>query len=194
MIHEIGVELSAELVLQGCPFPVITGPETTDPASFGRERIVIDYADAPGAVTAPPSLRANPQHPYARWVPGKITIYARAVDAAAANFEHTRRAHHVVDLVLVALKKVCQRSPRRQRFEPGSVTPVKAEALEGSKRPGGAVVELTFQVQRAVVARTWSGAIASEVTIGGVGGVTIVSRTLVSVDGDDTPNNENACG
>jgi hypothetical protein len=189
MIHEIGVELRASLVTVLCPLPVVDGPEQSDAASFGRERIVIGYADEPGQVVAPRSQRKNPLHLFDRMIPAQLDVYARAPDAGPTSFEHARRAHHVMDLVLVHLDKVCR--TRKEPLEIGSVTPLVPEAFADVKRPGGYALRLQFSVRRAVLGVTWASVAATEATLASG---TVVSTTQVSRVGDSTPDNETACG
>lgn len=200
MLHEIGLELQAALRARGCPLVVVDGPEDTKAATYGRERIVIEYdfdrGDSFGPVR---SQRANPKHRFVSDEGAKITIYTQSTKPGAQPFEQRRRAKHVRDLVLIALDEVAR--TRRNVLTLAGGRFVRPEALEGTERDSaGAVYELTFSVDRAVHEQRWDGSIAGEwtVTAGSIASTTKVSA-LGGPDDDDNPQTppataETACG
>lgn len=197
MIHEIGVELAARLVVSGTPFPVVDGPESTKTATWGRERIVIERSGG-DSFSAARSQHINPKHRRTRNIGGKITIYAQSPLSGATNFEHERRAEAVLDQVLVALDYVA--AVRKNSWTPTGGEFVAPEDIKDSERRGGAVYELRFTFERAVMARTWANANRPEFTFGAG---TLSSTTKVSMahgaDDDNDPNTvpataETACG
>lgn len=193
MIHEIGVELRAALVANGCPIPVVDGPEKAS-NTVPRERIVIerDFGQ-PEPVMAPKGTGRNARHIFDRHLQAKVTIYAQAPGAGSTHFEHLRRADAIADEVLFGLAKVLT-SRKNSGFRMGAGRLVEPLDAKGSELPNFAVYELTFTAPRAVDGSTWAGVVATEVALGGVGGVTIGNITRVSSAGDDTPALETACG
>lgn len=163
MIHDVGVELQAALVALGCPLKVVDREARKPAGTVGPERIVIEF-DGSDSFSASRSQHRNPEHRFTRSVGAKLTIYAVSSRAGAAEFEHTRKAEHALDLVLVALDNVAR--TRRVAWTPTGGGFVQPEDLEGSERRGGAVYELTFTIDRAVTVRTWTGDAAEEVTVG----------------------------
>jgi hypothetical protein len=198
MIHELGVELAARLGTQGVPLPVVDGPEPTTTTTWGRERIVIQHADGGDAFGPPRSQHINPKHRHTRTANYKLTIYAKSAAIGAAVFEHRRRAEHVLDKVLCAMDYVA--AVRKNRWAPKSGGFITPPDLAASEKPGGAVYELSFTFDRAVIDRTWANAAAEEFTITADH---LTSTTKVSQaqgpDDDSDPNNvpaaaETACG
>lgn len=197
MMRDIGVKLAARLVVSGTPVAVIDGPEQTKTNTWGRERIVIqhDGADTFGPVR---SYHINPKHRRTRTVSGKITIYAQSPLSGATNFEHERRAEAILDQVLIGLDYVA--AVDKNKWEPKSGQFITPEDIKESERRGGAVYELKFTYDRAVIVRTWADAIRPEFTFGAG---SLRSTTKVSLahgaDDDNDPNTppataETACG
>ncbi len=161
MLHELAGEMQAALIAKGCPFPVVDGPEPTKTASWSRERIVIEHdVDAFGP---PRSQHKNPKHRMTRQVGVKLTIYAKSPAVGALEFEHRRRAEHVLDLVLVALGDVCSMRKIGCALKNGSF--VIPEDLTDSAAPCGAAYELSFAVDRGVPVLTWQGEKRPEATL-----------------------------
>jgi hypothetical protein len=156
MIHEIGRELDAKLRAKGCPFKVIDR-EVTKPTAWKNVVVIEDMPDTVGPAR---SQSLNPKRYFTRYLGGKLTIYAQSTKTGALEFEHKRIAHQVVDLALVALRKIG--AERRQPVVIGRSEFVKIADLEKSERPAGVVYELEFTVERAVEDRTWVGAAAPE--------------------------------
>ena len=192
MIREIGVELQAELREMGVPFPVINGPEPTNPATtFGRERIVIEYdVDGKDSFERPPTLSRNPSRRYVSSEACKVTLFVQSNVAGANVFEHRRKAKALRDRVICALELVCaKRDGRVSAFVlsgGGFITPTD---LEGAPIPGGAAYELTFGFPRAIESRKWTGEARPEGNITAIG-----STTKVFQPGDNAGAGETACG
>jgi len=187
MLHEIGVELAAALGAQGCPFPVVDGPEPTQPASFLPERVVIQHDDGDSFVRAPRSQHVNPKHRFVRNIAAKVTIYAKSPALSATDWEHRRRAEHVLDLVLVALDKVISLRKNGWSVTGGRFVPLAD--LSKSEIAGGAVYELSFAVERGVFEQKWNGDIRPSVS-----GIPITGSdriTLAHGPSDQVP--ETAC-
>jgi hypothetical protein len=200
VIHEIGVELEAALKAKGCSmFPVADGPEATATTTFARSRIVIAHdegGDAFSPVRSQSSGKAK--HRFTRAIGCKITIYAQDPRAGARPFEHRRRAERVLDLVLVALAGIAATRKNALSVKGGRF--VQPDDLAKSEEIGGAVYELLFTFDRAVIDRTWAGAERAEATLASG---SITSTTKVSLKGgaddDDDPTTvpataETACG
>lgn len=179
MLHEIGTEVAAYLVAQGCPFRVVDGPEPTTTTTFARERVVFEYDgnDSFGHVR---SQRPNPNVRLLRQCAAKLTIYAQCPSSAATTWEHRNRAEHVLDLVLVALDKALH--VRRNGYQIKSGRFIVPVDLQGSPVIGGAAYELAFEFERAIETQTFAGAFLPESTVGT--GVTIRNTaTAVGPDG-----------
>jgi hypothetical protein len=186
MIHEIGVELGAALVAQGCPVKVVDGPEDTGTASSGRERIVIEHDERGDSFRVPATPQKNPKPVLARMIGAKVTIYAQSTRPGAQPFEHRRRAEKILDLVCVALGVVLS----TRKAAPGAFVPtggrfIVPADLEKSERQGGAAYELTFTVGRAVFDRTWADAAAAEAERGEDFTVTTQATRTVALNGGE---------
>lgn len=186
MLHEIGVELGAALAAVGCPLKVIDGPEPTKTTTFARERIVVEH-DGGDGFGPTRSQRPNPKVRLVRTVGAKVTIHAQSPKPNALDWEHRRRAEHVLDLVLVALEKVIVARKNAFAFTGGRF--VKSDDLAKSETAGGAVYELTFNVERAVHVQNFDGSIRTEVT-----GIPISGTDLITTaNGPDDQAPETNC-
>jgi len=199
MIHEIGRELEALLLAQGCGFKVV------DREAFARTAWVsgVIVIDETGDTYGPPrSQSVNPKRHFDCATGAKLTVYGKSAKAGAAEFEHKRVARRAVDLCLVALRTI--RAVRRIGLDIGAGGFVDIPDLAGSERKGGAVYELAFTFTRAVEDRTWAGSAAAEAgSAAGEGISDTANETLVSQafgpDDDNNPNTppasaETACG
>ncbi len=181
MIHAIGIEIGQALAAQSCPFKVVDGPEGTTTTTFGRERIVLEHDESGDTFEPARSNHANPKHVITRRQGFVVRIFAQSPGPNAMEFEHRRRAEHVLDLVIVALRDVAVARKNSWAIRSGKfVLPVD---LSGSPVIGGAVYELAISFDRAVMVQTWAGAAKPEAAAGG-----FTNRTSV---GEDL---ETACG
>jgi hypothetical protein len=186
VIRELAVELQTNLREQGCPVVVIDGPEPYGTASFGRERIVLEPGDS-DSFNPPFSQQQNPKRRMVRNIGAKLTVYAQSTKAGAMPFEHRRRCEQILDMALVGLSKIHAVRKGRDGFLPTGGRFIVPEDLAASERAGGAVYELTFSFQRAVLDVTWTGEAQPEAELdGGVDGVGIANSTRVSVNGSET--------
>lgn len=184
MIHEIGVELGAQLKTRGVPFAVVDGPEQTVTTTGARERIVIEHDEKAGdRFTAPFSQRPNPSHRKTRGIGAKITIYAQSAKAGAMPFEHRRRAEEVLDHVIVCMDHVA--GVRKNAWTATGGAFVQPADLAKSEKISGAVYELRFTFDRAVMDRTWAGDAKPEAAIQNVAGTDKI--TLANGPADQTP-------
>jgi hypothetical protein len=189
MIRKLVQELRTNLEAKNCPVEIVEGPEPHGTASFGRERIVVEYGER-DTFDPPWSQQPNPTRRMTRIVSAKLTIYSQSTKAGAMPWEHRRRAEHILDMALCALSKIQSVRKGRNAFLPDSGRFVVPADLEGSERHGGAVYELTFTFQRAVEDVTWQGDAETEVTIdGGVDGVGVNNSTRVSINGSGSYEN-----
>jgi len=186
MIREIGVELQAQLKIQGVPLLVVDGPEPTKTTTWGRERIVVEYdADGTDQIRPARSQHRNPEVWHEVAEACKITIYAQAVTAGALVAEHRRRAKSVRDQVVNALEVVAANRKNGVAVTGGRL--VTPEDLKDTERAGGAAYELTFVWSRAIEVRTFAGAKRPE---GDITGFTNTTSVRISDDGAG----ETACG
>lgn len=195
MIHEIGTEIQAAIQARGCPFFVVDGPEREKAATWGRERIVIERDPAGDSFSPMKGSHRNPRRYIIRNIGCKITIYAQEPAAGALEFEHYRRAEHVLDFVLVALDDVA--TVRNNGFDYKGGKWLAPDDLAKSETFGGAVYELSFTFERGVRAETWEGA-ARPTVAGSMRNTTKVSLKG-GADDDNDPNTvpasaETSCG
>lgn len=189
MLHEIGVELEAQLEARGCVFPVIDGPEFRPTVTFARERIVLEY-DMTGTegYLAKHNSKINPTARYTRNMACKATIYVKAPKPGALYMEHQRRAEHVLDQVIVGLQKVAL--PRQNIFLPTSGHFKLPDDLKESETPGGAVYELFFNFDRGIVDQNWNfspdptATIVAEQADPPVAGQVVISNSTTAVAPD----------
>lgn len=190
MIHELTKRLQASLTDRKVPFAVYER-EATKPATWARERIVVEYDDKTGDdFRSPISQTTNPKVRMVRSVSAKLTIYAQSTRGGAEDFEHRRRANRVLDQVLVSLAEIFSALPGLP-FLPTGGAFVTPEDLAGTERYGGAVYELRFAVPRAIAAVTWTSDELPTATVG-ADGVSIRGTTVVKIAGSD--DGEVACG
>lgn len=163
MLHEVGVQLAQSLQAKGCPFPVIDGPEFRPTDTGARERVVIQHDDGDGFVSRHMAKGAPNAVRLTRNQMCKLLIYAKAPSAGAMYWEHTRRAEHVLDLVLISLFDILK--ARRQLFEFKSGKFIFPDDLQKSETPALAVYELSFMFDRGVFYQKWDGSGAATATI-----------------------------
>lgn len=193
MIREIALEAQKILADLGVPFSVVADKETTETATWGRERIVIGY-DVDGTDSFVPAhqVHVNPKQRFAADEACIARIYARSTQPGATVFEHRRRVKLARDKLVWALFVVSRK--RRNRFNPTSGRLFTPDDLKDTERDGGAAYELRFTFSRGMDNRTWAGAAAPEVTVGGAGGIPIVTRDVVVAREDGDPTNDPAAG
>lgn len=200
MIREIAVQLKAALLELGCrEFAVVTGPEPFKQAvTYTPERMVLEWDAAAGdAYGAVKSQHSQPKHAQSVVFSAKVTIYARSSRVGAETWEHQRRAHKVMRVVVPALTALLRTRKNPPTWSRGAFVPPKD--LEGSDKPSGAAYELKFAFESGISDASWTNEVAPEATLG-AGSVT--STTKVGLrgatgDDDDTadpPAGETACG
>jgi len=193
MIHEIGVELGAQISAKGCPFPVVDGPEYRPTTTFARERIVIEHNPSSGDAFTQPGEGArhqadlNPRTLMSRVIGVKITIYAKSPTRAAIYWEHKRRAEQVLDMVLCGLYKVVKIRKNLLSVKSGKF--VLPDDLKESETPGGAVYELLITVDRGVADRNWDGTAGPTVTV-----PTGMIKSKTQASDEEGGETETACG
>lgn len=165
MIHDIAAAVDAELKTKKCPIRIVLDAERTKATTYARERILFEEDDDAGDTFGPiHTPQKNPRPRMLSNVGAKITIFAQAANAGTAQWEHRRRARHVLDLVLVALDKVLKGKKQGYALSKGGF--VKLADLESSESVSGAVYELSLSIERNVFEQTWAGDKRPEATIG----------------------------
>lgn len=164
MIHEIGRELDALLKARKCPLGVIDGPEF-DTTTWGNDRIVIETAGG-DRIGPPKRVSHNPKRYATRGIGVQIRIFARVVREGAQPFEHRRKCDHVLDMVLVALKKIS--ATRGDEFEIRSSDYYIPPDLSKSDNAGGCAYQLLLYWDRGVGDIDWQYNADEEGTIGEV--------------------------
>lgn len=194
MLHQIGRELEAHLVAKGCPYKVYDREPRAGAVTYAP-RIIIEYADD-DKFGPPRGLSTNPKKHYTRTLSCKISIYGKSLKRGALEFEHLQVVDQVLDMVLVAMRKVG--AARLNRYTVTGGRPFVPADLEKSEVRAGAAYELKFEFDRAVSELNWAGEKFPEAEISGVTSRTLVSPT-VGPDDDNDPNTppataETACG
>lgn len=189
MIHEIGVELQANLQAAGCPLKVYDGPEPTETTTFGRERIVI--AHDPGGDTFASVKGGSHPNPTYRGTCNTgvvITIYAQEPKSAAMPFEHRRRAELFRDMVLCSLYEVITARANGYSIKSGRL--FTADDLSKSEIQGAAVYELKLTIERGISKKHFDGTIAPQVSVsasGGTDSIPMKSTSTVKLGNDSEP-------
>jgi hypothetical protein len=192
VIREIAREVETRMRAQGFPFRVVYGPERTQ-GDATLERIVLDETEETFAPTR--SQHRNPRSPMTNVIGCVLRVYARAPDAGARIFEHRRRARQVLDGALAALDVII-RGTRRNGWLPTGGAFVKPADLAEAEQWSGAVYELRFAVERAVLALTWAGEARPTAELELITSTTQASlATLDEAAANDPPDEaETACG
>lgn len=184
--HDIGAALAAYLVTQGCPLPVVDGPEPTKTATWGRERIVLEHDfSGKGSFGAARGLHVNAKHRRTASDPYKITIYARSAHAGATECEHQTRALLVRETVMAGLDYVA--AVNKNHWEPKSGGFTVPDDLAKSETQAGAVYEISLTYDLPIRVITFAQAARPEGNIAGWHSTTKVSRTG-EADNDGDPN------
>jgi hypothetical protein len=179
MLAAITDELAAALKVQGVPFPVVFGPESTQDLYAASDRIVVEYDEDGDTFETPRGSHPNPRMPLRCWQGVRIRIYARANEANAGWRDHSRLANQVRQHVLAELDYLVRARKNFIQYGSGKfLTPLDAA---GSAVFGGAVYEIKLSIDRGIERRTWAGAARPMVLIG-PGGVAIKSTTKASDD------------
>lgn len=178
MLYQIALELEAALKAQKVPFPVFFGPQPADDIYAAQDRIVFEHR-GPGAdsfeVTR--GTHPRPRSTYRRQQGAVIRIYARSGNANATWHEHAELAEQVLDHVVAELDFIVR--GRRDVLTLGAGGFVEPDEAKGSETPGGAVYELSLDIDRGIERRTWAGEARPTVTVG-PGGPAIKSTTKAS--------------
>jgi hypothetical protein len=177
MLATICRELDLALKLQHVPFPVVFGPERSDPVSSAFGRLVIEHMARGDSFDPPIGTHPNPKVHFIRWQGARLRLYARSNVSNARHENHTALAERAIDAIMCELSVCVRARKNRIRVDPGAGF-VPLEDAVGSQTWGGVVYELTFAIDRACERRTWEGEAADEVTIGDE--VTLTSTTKVS--------------
>jgi hypothetical protein len=162
MLHEIAVQLGQHLQYEGCPIPVIDGPEFRPTTTFARERIVIEHDLKGDAFVSRHRADVNPRTRLTRNMAAKATLYCKSTRPGAIYWEHVRRVEHLLDLVIISLDVIAKERQNLIQFKSGSF--LYPEDFK-SETPGGAVYELLFSFDRGVVHRTWLFGIGPTATV-----------------------------
>lgn len=193
MMHSITLEVGAELRARGVPFAVVYGPERMGTTVTSAPRIVIERDRKAGDGVGPArSVHTNPHMRAVRAIGCVARIFGKSNAAGAGVQDHEAIADQLVDKVLVALDKVVRSNQTLWRPVSGKFLTAEDLAARGLTTWPGVVYELQFTVDRGVFDTDFAGEAAPETSLGGVDGVTVKSKTKVTVNGIGTP--ETACG
>ncbi len=187
-VHDIGVALQAYLAANGCPIPVIDGPEQARTA-WTPERVVLEHdTTARSSFDSPRGLHTNAKHLYTSLDPYKVTVYVQSRLGGAKTFEHRTRAHVAREAVIAGLRTIS--ATNKNVFvlkDAGFITPPD---LAASEQPNGAAVEVKFTYGLPVRVVTFVGDAQPEGTLTGLSSTTTVSRNADNPDASV----ETACG
>jgi hypothetical protein len=185
MIATFSRALQTALTAQGCPVPVVEGPERGGTRSMVSRIVVERDRGSDEAVTAGVLRAHNPKCLATRHVAVVIRIFAQSTADGADVRRHEALADAIADIVMVQWMRLGQSSQRKPVLW-GAARMYSQDDLEmaGLQTWPGAVYELRTTLERAVLERDWSEAAKAEVDLGT--DFEVLSRT--SVDG------ELACG
>jgi len=180
MLAQLTSLLRTALVAQGCPVPVIDGPERSAAASADTRIVVQRTVGEPENVRAPMSRPVNPKAFAVREIACLIRIYARSTVSGASVRSHLALADALADLVVVQMTKVVQSQKQGlPRWGAGKVVPLADLELEGMQTWRGVVYDLPVSIDRGVLDRTWALAARSEFDLdaGAIRSVTLVGES-----------------
>ncbi len=183
MIYAISQELATELKAQGCPLPVVYGPERMGAtgAALTTSRILIerdrDVGDKPGPGRA---RNANPRMVAIRAMGAVCRIFAQSTLTGARVQDHERLADLALDKIEVALYKVVTKRSTQWRISSAKLLGADELALRGIEVWTGVVYEMRFSVDRAVNDTTWAEVADAEATVG-TAGLTIETTDAIKL-------------
>ena len=163
-MYDIARAVGVELAQQGCPYRVVYGPERfTDIAALDT-RIVFSRVGAQEEITHNISQRSNPKPHAIRSIGAIVRVIASSTTAGARREDHERIADSLVDILIVAIRKVCAQMRVECRFTTGRFLDADDADMPELESWPGVVYELTTFVDRGVCDRTWAGDARQETT------------------------------
>lgn len=167
-VHHLANDLAAELAARKCPIRVVDR-EPSQPTTYAMERVVVEIAgrDSFGAPVMPGGGGGGkPRLTHSCTTPVRLTLYVKAPQPGALEFEHEDRAIALRDMVLSALATIASR--KRIRIAAGGGERVHAPDLEKSEKWPGVRYVLDVAVTTSVAVRDWAGDTAPAATVAGV--------------------------
>ncbi len=161
MIYELAKELAAALIVQGCPFPVVYGPERTSQVA-SRNRIVLERAPRE-SFDKPTANHPNPRMSHTRRLDCVFRVFAQSSYPGASQHDHERLADQIVDMVVAELDILAKL--RKNTWAMGSGGFVDSADAAGSMTLAGVVYEGHFGIDRGVFRKTWQGEARPTVTL-----------------------------
>ena len=194
-LSDIRRQINARFDSLGVPVKVVIDPERTESVTYARERIVIEHR-GPGTdgFIANRTRQGNPAGIMTRVIGARASIYAQATNTGATKDDHEGRAEAILDELLKALDHVLRGNGALWALGTGGFVSVADGAK--SQTSSGALYELDFSYERAVLDHTWAtNAAAPEATLGGDDGVSIANTTQVTLaNGPENATPETGCG
>lgn len=185
MLYEISKEVSTELAAQGCPVPVVYGPERQGATGVAitTSRIVFERDRSGGDSSGPGRGRTvNPKMLYTRNVGAVCRVFAQSTESGARVQDHERLADLVWDKVEVALYKVIAKRKDAWRVASSKLLSAEELAMRGLEVWPGVVYEVRFTVSRGVYDTTWTEAAKPEASVSAAGSSGTPGVTIESAD------------
>jgi len=164
MIYDLAKEVALELAEQGCPYRVVYGPDRFTDVSAADTHIVFSRIGSSELVVANTSFKQNPKLRAIRRIGATVRVIASSTLPGALQEDHERLADQILDLLIIAIKKVT--AVWRVEFNAVSGQFLDAESayLPGLETWPGVVYDLQIQIDRGVFDRTWQGEARPETT------------------------------
>lgn len=158
-LHEVSLEVLAELEAQHCPYPLAYGPERFVPTTVGATRIQVDHVREPGAdPSGPPRVQQkNPRAYGARQIACVVRVYAQSDKAGADIQDHDGLAGQLATMFDVALYKVVTRRKNAYTRPVWGFLGAEALKMRGLEAWPGSVYEARFVIEHAELDTVWTG-------------------------------------
>ena len=180
MIHQMSVDVAADLQERKFPVTVVYGPERTLREAWHSALIVFERDREQGdTIDVVRGTQRNARRRYTRGVGVKVTVYAKSGVSGAMVHEHEREADAIVDGLVTQLDRwaVEGKAAPLEWTESRFLTP---EEVDESELGAGAVYRLRFRVGRGVDERDYEGSAQP------TGAATSTANAIeVSINGED---------
>ncbi len=188
MLAAITSQLREALVTRKVPYPLVYGPERLTQGSSVSSHIVVERDRQSGDTwQAAKTHSKNPQRIFARGIGGVVRIYAESTRRGASTEDHERIADQVVNQVMMALRVIVVARRSEMRIRSSRLLTLDELAEAGLTYPG-VVYELRLEIGMGVDDENYAAEAPAEATMGGEGGVSVV--TTLDTSGSPEPTTD----